>query len=404
MLLWCLILAVIMSDSPPRKWKLKLFLLLAILTGGAYFYVQQPGSQAAPSFTTSAVDRGDLEQAILATGKLEPVLNVEVGSQVSGNLAEVLVDFNSLVTQGQVIARLDTTTFEANVREAEGELENADAALELAKVEATRIEQLRERDLVSQAELDQARARLLQAQATRNMRQHSLDRAHTELDRCTIISPIDGIVISRNVDVGQTVAASMTAPVLFIIANDLRHMHIHAHVPEADIGDIREGQRATFTVDAFRQTFTGRVVQVRNQPIIENHVVMYDTIIEVENPEGILKPGMTATVSIITAEKPDVLRVRNTALRARLPDALLPPAPAEEPASGDGDWHTVHRVLAPTGRLESVRVRAGMTDGIHTEVLEGLEVGDTLATGVELRNENDARPGTRLFGPEPAQF
>ena len=399
-----------MNDSPKRKWKLKLLVLLALLGGGGYLWLQSSSDSTAPRFTTTTVDHGDLEQSILATGKLEPVLNVEVGSQVSGNLAEVLVDFNTEVTKDQVIARLDTTTFEANVREAEGELENADAALELAKVEAGRIEQLRERDLVPQAELDQARARLLQAQATRNMRQHSLDRARTELARCTIKSPIDGIVISRNVDVGQTVAASMTAPVLFIIANDLRHMHIHAHVPEADIGDIREGQRATFTVDAFRQTFTGRVVQVRNQPIIENHVVMYDTIIEVENPEGLLKPGMTATVSIITAEKPEVLRLRNVALRARLPDAFLPPDPApaageEEAEAGEGNWHTVYRVPNGGGRgLEAVRVHAGMTDGVHTEIFHGLAEGDVLATGIDLTARDEARPKSRLFGPEPAQF
>ncbi len=397
-----------MTSTPPRKWKFKLVVVLALLGGGAYYFgFHEPASSSAPPLTTVTVDRGDLEQAILATGKLEPVLNVEVGSQVSGNLAEVLVDFNSEVREGQVIARLDTTTFEANVREAEGELENAEAALELAKVEANRIEQLHQRDLVPQAELDQARARLIQAQATRNMRQHGLDRARTELDRCTITSPIDGIVISRNVDVGQTVAASMTAPVLFIIANDLRHMHIHAHVPEADIGGIREGQRATFTVDAFRQTFTGRVVQVRNQPIIENHVVMYDTIIEVENPEGQLKPGMTATVSIVTAEKPDVLRVRNVALRARLPDLILPLVPPmDEPAPDGGTWQKVYRLRDGEGGrdIEIVRALIGMSDGIHTEILGGLEAGDVLATGIDLTARTEERTQSRLFGPEPAQF
>ena len=402
-----------MTPPPPRKWKLKLLLLLAVVAAGAYYLHRQGTSATAvPAFTTTTADRGDLERAVIATGKLEPVVNVEVGSQVSGNIAEILADFNSEVTEGQVIARLDTTTFEANVRVAEGELESADAALELAEVEAGRIEQLRGRDLVPQAELDQARAVLHQARATRNMRRHALDRARTELARCTIASPIDGIVISRNVDVGQTVAASMTAPVLFTIANDLRQMHIHAHVPEADIGDIREGQRATFTVDAFRRTFDGRVIQVRNQPIIENHVVMYDTIIEVENPGGMLKPGMTATVSIITAEKSGVLRVRNAALRAHLPDAILPPAPAEEEngddddePDGESDTHTVHRINSATGGLEAVRVRTGMTDSIHTEILEGLTEGDELATGIDISAGNDDdRPGIRLFGPAPAQF
>ena len=391
-------------SASPRKWKLKLFLLVVVLAGGAYYFWKNQSGPAAPSLSTVTVDRGDLEQSILATGKLEPVVNVEVGSQVSGNIAELFVDFNDEVEEGQIIARLDTTTFEANVRESEGELENAEAAFALAEVEAGRVEQLRERDLVAQAELDQARARLAQARATRNMRMHGVERARTELARCTIMSPIDGVVISRNVDVGQTVAASMTAPVLFIIANDLRHMHIHALVPEADIGDIREGQRASFTVDAFRRTFNGRVVQVRNQPIIENHVVMYDTIIEVENPEGLLKPGMTATVNIVTAEKADVLRVRNTALRARLPDAILPAVPEEEDPPGEGALHTVYRITTPGGRLEAVRIRAGMTDGVHTEILGGLTEGDVVATGIQLRADENDRPGMRLFGPEPAQF
>jgi len=398
-----------MNDTPKRKWKLKLVVLLALLGGGGYFLLHQSGSASAPPLMTVTVDRGELEQSILATGNLEPVVNVEVGSQVSGNIAEILVDFNSEVTKGEVIARIDTTTFEANVREAEGELESADAALELAKAEAGRIEQLSGRDLVPLAELDKTRAALSQARATRNMRMHALERAHTELERCTIKSPIDGIVISRNVDVGQTVAASMTAPILFTIANDLRHMHIHAHVPEADVGNLREGQRATFTVDAFRQTFDGRVVQIRNQPIIESNVVMYDTIIEVENPEGLLKPGMTANVSIVTAEKPDVLRVRNVALRARLPDAILPPDPEpaaeEEEETEEGTWHTVYRVVGGEGRrLESVRVRAGMTDGVYTQILHGLAEGDVLATGIDLSAQEEDRPKSRLFGPEPAQF
>lgn len=395
-----------MSSSSPRKWKLKSLLLLAVLAGGAFYFWKTQTNPTAPSLTTVKVDRGDLEQSILATGKLEPVVNVEVGSQVSGIISELMVDFNAEVEEDQVIARLDTTTFQANVREAEGELENADAAFELAEIETARVEQLRKRDLVAQAELDQANARFSQARATRNMRMHGLERARTELARCTIKSPIDGVVISRNVDVGQTVAASMTAPVLFIIANDLRHMHIHALVPEADIGDIREGQRASFSVDAFRRTFTGRVVQIRNQPIIENHVVMYDTIIEVENPEGLLKPGMTATVNIVTAEKSDVLRVRNTALRARLPDTILPTNPAAENLDEDaeGTPHTVYRLTTPGGRLEAVRIRTGMTDGIHTEILHGLTENDSLATGLDLQSAGKEKSETRLFGPEPAQF
>jgi HlyD family secretion protein len=198
----------------------------------------------------------------------------------------------------------------------------------------------------------------------------------------------------------------MTAPVLFTIANDLREMHIHANVPEADIGNIREGQRADFTVDAYRETFNGRVIQVRNQPIIESHVVMYDTIIEVGNPEGRLKPGMTATVSIITDEQADVLRVPNTALRARLPDDIRPPSP-DLPESRNGEvWRVVYRLSngSPEGPLEALPVRVGMTDGAFTKVLEGLNAGDTLVTGLDLRTSKNGREEGRGFGPLPARF
>ncbi len=399
------------NSKPGKTGRYTLLFVIALIGGAAwYFWWHDSGANSLPPLLTVEADRGSLEQTVLATGKLEPRLTVEVGSQISGNIAEVLVDFNSRVEKGQVLARLDTTGFEADVREAEAELESADAALDLARIEANRLEQLRERDLVAQAELDQAKAHYSQASAARRTRLHVLERAQTELARCTIYSPIDGIVISRDIDVGQTVAASMTAPVLFTIANDLRKMHIHAQVPEADIGGIRAGQRATFTVDAYRHDFSGEVVQVRNQPIVESNVVMYDTIIEVENPEHLLKPGMTATVSIVTAAKSDVLRVRNTALRARLPDQIRPPAPdlpsPDDAAEGES-WHAVWLVSGEGGdaRIEPRAVRAGMSDGVHTEILDGLAEGDLLAIGVDVaaQRESPSR-GSNILGPEPARF
>lgn len=390
--------------SPPIKKRLGQNIFILLLAGlGLFVFLTRRGAEGRPPLNTATVDRGSLQQTVIATGKLEPVINVEVGSQLSGNLSEIFVDFNSEVSKGQVMARLDTTTFEADVQEAEAEMEAAEAALALARVEAERAEQLRERDLIPQAELDRARAHLQQAQATRRIRGHALDRAKTELARCTIYSPIDGIVISRNVDVGQTVAASMTAPVLFTIANDLRRMHIHAHVPEADIGDIREGQSVLFAVDAFREDFKGQVVQIRNQPMIQSHVVMYDTVIAVGNPDGRLKPGMTATVTIITDEKDDSLRIPNLALRARLPDAIRPPDPS---LPEEGTWRIAYRLTGegPQAEIEAVPVRIGMSDGVHTEILEGLEPGDRLATGIDLQAQRERSGGNRLFGPEPAQF
>lgn len=317
--------------------------LVAAAVGGTAGFLRTGGDARVPLATVS-VDWGDIQQTVLATGQLNPLVDVEVGSQVSGIIDEIHVDFNSEVTEGQVLARLDTSTFEANAREAEGEVAAAEAALELARVETRRLERLRGRELVSAAELDVAVARLRQAEATLQIRRHSLERARSELARCTIYSPIDGIVISRNVDVGQTVAASMTAPVLFRIGNDLERMQINARVPEADIGGVRDGQRVEFTVDAYPdETFGGHVVQVRNAPIVDQNVVMYDTVIDVHNPERKLKPGMTATVSIVVDERAGVLRVRNGALRARLPERVQPPAPEPAP-EGPGTWRTVYRV------------------------------------------------------------
>jgi HlyD family secretion protein len=396
-----------MTETKKRRGWIKLVIILLLL-GGAAWTANAFFNRAAaegPAFQTTTIDRGDIGMVVTTTGQLNPVLKVEVGSQVSGIIKELLVDFNSVVEAGQVIARIDPSTFEANVNQAEAELESAEAALELARVSAGRIAQLQESGLVSQGELDQARANLQQAEAALRIRRHSLERAHTELARCTIYSPIDGIVISRNVDVGQTVAASMTAPILFNIANDLSEMQINSNVPEADIGRIQSGQRVEFTVDAYpNETFTGQVVQVRNAPISLNNVVTYDTVISVNNPQGRLKPGMTATLSIVVAEEKNVLRVRNVALRVRLPDQLRPPAPAEIP---DGA-RLAYRLSIANGisRLEPVAVTSGISDGVYSVILTGLNDGDTVVTGMALQSSQ--QPGSRsrpsIFGPKPAQF
>jgi HlyD family secretion protein len=396
-----------MAETKKQSSLIKFVATLLLLgsaawTANAYF---KAGSSDGPAFQTTTVDRGDIRMVVTTTGQLNPVLKVEVGSQVSGIIQELLADFNSVVKAGQVIARIDPSTFEANVNQAEAELESAEAALELARVSAGRIAQLQESGLVSQGELDQARANLRQAEAALRIRRHSLERAHTELARCTIYSPIAGIVISRNVDVGQTVAASMTAPILFNIANDLSEMQINSNVPEADIGRIDTGQRVEFTVDAYpNETFTGEVIQVRNAPIELNNVVTYDTVISVNNPRGRLKPGMTATLSIVVAEENDVLRLRNAALRVRLPDHLRPPAPAAMP---DGT-RLAYRLASENGgpRLEPVPVTSGISDGVHSVILSGLNEGDLVVTGMALQSKQQqvARSRPSIFGPRPAEF
>ncbi|CAN5678039.1 efflux RND transporter periplasmic adaptor subunit [soil metagenome] len=353
-------------------------------------------SGAAPSFHTVVVDRGEVSQRVVAHGTLQPVQMVTVGSQVSGIIEAIAVDFNSRVSRGQVLAQIDPSTFAAEARSAEAELESARAALELARLQWQRVQALRERQLVPPSDVEEARAALRQAETQLTVRRHALERARRELARATIRSPTDGLVIARNVDVGQTVAASLTAPDLFEIATDLAAMHIHAYVSEADIGMVREGQTVRFSVDAYRgREFTGEVAQVRNAPIVESNVVHYETIITVDNREGLLKPGMTTEVSIVTEEAADVVRVRNTALRARLPDALTPPEPEER---ADGRVYALRN-----GRLVAIPVRTGLADNLHTQILGGVEPGDTLVVGLRLQTDDEERGRGILRGSGPAQ-
>src|SRR5213083_2794701 len=284
--------------------------------------VRQCRTRGAANYQTATVTRGPITQAVTATGTLNPVVNVQVGSQVSGNIAKLFADFNSQVKAGQVVAQIDPALFQATVTQAEGDLASAQAALELARVNATRTQELFARKTSSQADLDQAMANLHQAEANVKIKQGALDKAKADRDHCTITSPIDGVVISRTVDVGQTVAASLQAPVIFAIANDLTKMQIDSNVAEADVGPVSVGQDVDFTVDAFpTRTFHGKVVQVRNAPITVQNVVTYDTVIGVNNADLKLKPGMTANVSIIIAHKDDVLLIKNAAMRSCPPDA-----------------------------------------------------------------------------------
>src|SRR6184192_3712185 len=290
--------------------------------------VRQCRNAVAENYQISIVTRGPITQAVTATGTLNPVVNVQVGSQVSGNIANLFADFNSQVKAGHVVAQIDPALFQATVTQAEGDLASAQAALELAKLNATRTEELFAKKTSSKADLDQAVANLHQAEANVKIKQGALDKAKADLDHCTITSPIDGVVISRSVDVGQTVAASLQAPVIFQIANDLTKMQIDANVAEADVGVLEVGQDVDFTVDAFpMRTFHGKVVQVRNAPITVQNVVTYDTVIGVNNADLKLKPGMTANVSIVVAHKDNVLQIKNAALRYRPPDAATTERP-----------------------------------------------------------------------------
>lgn len=417
---------------------MKKFIILLLLIGagvGGWFYFRK-GKSDAPQYQTAGVQRGDLTQAVTATGTLNPVLNVQVGSQISGNIQKLFADFNSEVKKGDVVAQLDPATYQATVNQAEGELATSQASLRLAEVNTQRQRELAKNKISTQADLDQAEASLLQAQASVKIRTAQLEKARVDLGRCTIYAPIDGIVISRNVDVGQTVAASLQAPVVFVIANDLKNMQIDANVAEADVGNIVIGQKVDFTVDAYSfRTFHGKVGQVRNAPITVQNVVSYDTVINVSNDEMKLKPGMTANVSVIVAERSDVLKLPNAALRFRPNDAAGSSGPraggsagpsgpgggstrgerrggpggpgggsggpskgtGEKPRSkGAHNERTIYTLV--NGKPEPKTVKLGISDGIFTEVLEGLNEGDEVLTGMTQADSSAQRPSSSPFG------
>jgi HlyD family secretion protein len=376
---------------------LLLLVLLGATAGGGWWYYKNR-KPAATEYNTEALARGDITQVVTATGALKPVINVTVGSQISGTIFKLNADFNSKVKEGQILAILDPATYEAIVLQAQGELANAKATLELAEITARRKEELLRQNAGTQADLDTARASLRQAQAGVRIKEGSLKRAEVDLSRCTIYSPIDGTVIARSVDIGQTVAAALSSPNLFTIANDMTSMQISAAVSEADIGNVAEGQSVEFTVDAFPYTpFTGRVEQIHNSPVTLQNVVTYDVLVAVANPELKLKPGMTANVSIIVAQRKGVLRVPNAALRFRPPE---PPATAgstsgggaaTEPKTRPGGRASkgarpdrkVHLLKSGSSKPEPVQIKLGISDNLFTEVLEGIEEGATLVTGVK---------------------
>ena len=305
-------------------------LLLAAVLGGGWYLLREPAADEAPTYSEAQVRRGDISDVVSATGTLSPINTVLVGSQVSGTIQNLYADFNDQVKQGQVIAQIDPAIFTAKRAEAEANLKNAEAARDKARIDVQdkqrdyeRQADLQKKTLVAESVVDAARFAAQGARAELQVKVASvaqaravLEREQVNLDYTSIHAPIDGVVISRDVDVGQTVAASLQAPTLFTIANDLTRMQVEADVDEAFIGQVEQGQSVNFTVFAYpRREFTGSVAQVRLQPTVEGGVVKYNCIIHVDNADLALKPGMTATVSIEVAHRENVLTVPNAALR-----------------------------------------------------------------------------------------
>jgi HlyD family secretion protein len=410
-----------MSHRGIFRW-MKRLLVLAVLVGavayGIWFFDQN--AEGLPRYQTGKVTRGELSQVVTASGQLNPVTMVEVGSQISGNIQQLLVDFNSTVTNGQIVALIDPATLEANALQAEGDLDNARATLESAQNHEQRAKTLRGDKLNTQAEYEDALAVLHQAEANMKIKEAALKSAKVNLARCTIYSPIDGLVLSRNVNVGQTVAASLSAPTLFVIANDLSKMQIEANVAEADIGVVEAGQEAEFGVDAFPgKIFHGKVRQIRNAPKTDQNVVTYGTIIEVNNAELKLKPGMTATVSIIVARHDDALRIPNAALRFQPVEDGSKTARAKAKRGSDdkrkSDPDSISQkknkrkqerlvyllctqsslTNSPALTLQPASIKVGINNSTFTEVLDGLKEGDEVITGL-VSSKN--RP-VRKFNP-----
>src|SRR5579859_2964846 len=394
------------------KW-ITLLILLAAIVGGIVWYLKTH-REPAPEYQTAAVSRGDLTQVVTATGQLGPVVNVQVGSQISGIVKKLLVDYNSVVKSNQVIAEIDSSPYEISILKAQADLANAKANQTLSEVQARRADELFTNNLISASDHDIANAQLLQAQAQVQSDEATLKNAKVQLAYCTIYAPVDGMVISRNVDVGQTVAASLNAPTLFVIANDLTKMQIDANVAESDVGGVAEGQKVDFTVDAFaNRTFHGTVVQVRNSPITVQNVVTYDTVIGVNNADLKLKPGMTANVSVIVAERSSVLRVPNAALRFHPPESTTNAVPKVVAASGvspagsgtsSGQHprgeHRLTRTIytLKDGKLEAVQAKTGITDGIYTEITDGLSESNNVVTFASYKQGSASAQANNPFG------
>ena len=395
-----------------RKRVIALTAALLLVAVAAFEFWRFGNSAKESSYVTMPVQRNNITQVVSSTGTLQAVVTVQVGSQVSGTIDKLFADFNTKVKAGQVVVQLNQDKFKASVDQGRANVLAAQSSLAKAKVSVAdalrtleRNRELRKRDLTAQSELDAAQtaydAALAQVEVNKAQvaqAQAALNQTEVDLDNTTIRSPVEGIVISRNVDVGQTVAASLQAPTLFTIANDLSKMEVHTSVDEADVGNIWEGQEVTFTVDAYpARRFTGKVHQVRNAATVVQNVVTYNAVVRIDNKELLLKPGMTANVQFLVSQKEDVLTIPNMAIRFKPPEQkdeaqellrqeqsrAAPRVGARRTSrsgggGGGGGGRRVRIYVLKNLKAQPVEVQLGITDGSKTEVRDG-----------EL-NENDA--------------
>jgi len=347
------------------------------------------------SIDTATVEKGSISRTITATGTIEAVTTVEVGTQVSGVIEKLYADFNSIVKKGQLLAKLDETMLRASLDQSKATLMDAEADLAFQKNNYQRMKSLYDKELVAQADFDQVEYNYKRAVASMANAKASLERNQVNLDYASIYSPIDGVVLNCAVEEGQTVAASFNTPTLFTIANDLTRMEVQADVDEADIGQVRMEQKVEFTVDAFPgETFTGTVTEIRLQPAIASNVVTYTVIINAPNPDKKLMPGMTASVTVILAESKNVTTIPVKAMKFTPPDNLEPGIVATDNRKEKGT-----QVWVYNGKQMKPRtVETGLTDGSHIEITSGLKPGEEVVIAVKEATE-DASPVKQTSSP-----
>lgn len=381
--------------------RVRLGLILFLVIGSGVYFAFGGKDKTQARYKTQMVEVGDIHQVITANGTLNPVVLVNVGTQVSGTVKRLHVDFNDPVAPGQVLAELDPSLFQAALHQSEANQANSDAGLKLALAKEKRARELLAKNFISQTAMDEATQAFEAAQAQARLARAQVERDRINLRYAVIRSPIAGVVVARSIDVGQTVAASFQTPTLFQIAKDLRDMQIDSSVAEADVGAIFVGQSVHFTVDAFQaQNFKGKVRQIRLNPTVQQNVVTYNVVVGVDNSEGKLLPGMTAHVKIAVADRKQVLRISNATLRFK------PSAPEEEGGPNKKrerrkkeDSSQVYR-LEKDDKLIPVKVKLGITDGSNTEIVEGdLKRGDALVIKdtVQKKSQEKSSSSFRMF-------
>ena len=372
-----------------KKTIIILVLLALLLALGVFFLLGKKKAESKISFEMTEVARADISTSITATGTIEAVTTVEVGTQVSGIVNKLYVDYNSVVKKGQVIAVLDRTNLTSELTSAQANLRSAQTELDYQKKNYARYAELKQKDLVSAAEYDVALQSYRKAQESVKVAQQSVSRAKTNLGYATIYSPIDGIVISKSVEEGQTVAASFSTPTLFTIAKDLTDMQCIAKVDEADIGGVKEGQRVTFTVDAFPDdVFSGTVKQVRQNATTTNNVVTYEVVISAPNADLKLKPGLTANITIFTMERGAVISVPSAALRFTPEPSIIGKQYVIKDVPGNKKLWTLEGNVFTAHKVET-----GITDGVHTEIKSGVDEGTKVVLDMKVgRPEGEMTP------------